>query len=233
MTTPVNHDSDNYQQVLIYPNISPTIPGPSLITPSLDPQVLQLLECFLFEGHGGDERSGGNINQILQDTNQDHSINEDGHTTLSLSVPSIINVESLQIQRQGADSAVNAQVPLGLEQVDASPRSKFVCGICSKNFTAGHNLKFHIWAHFAVKPYHCQECLYRATVPRTLKRHVSTVHGRIPKRLQPDFSDYPEWAEWLDSKLSTLNDAAAREWEQQMGFGNGREGQITEGHDMA
>ncbi|THU86163.1 hypothetical protein K435DRAFT_805328 [Dendrothele bispora CBS 962.96] len=228
MSTPVNHD--NYQQVLVYPDISPTIPSPSFTASSLsplDPQFFRLLlESFLFEG--GDERSGGDINHILQ-VMQDHSINEDEHTTLSL--PPTINIESLQIQRlPGADSAVNAQVPLGLEQVNASPRSKFVCGICSKNFTAGHNLKFHIWAHFAVKPYHCQECLYRATVPWTLKRHVSTVHGRRPERSQPDFSDYPEWAEWLNSKLSTLNGAAAREWERQMRFGNGREGQMAEGN---
>ncbi|THU97129.1 hypothetical protein K435DRAFT_796812 [Dendrothele bispora CBS 962.96] len=56
---------------------------------------------------------------------------------------------------------------------------------------------------------------FRATVPRTFKRHVSTVHEkplgtiRLP---QPDFSDYPEW---LQSRLSALNDTAARVWEQQ------------------
>ncbi|THU95876.1 hypothetical protein K435DRAFT_797753 [Dendrothele bispora CBS 962.96] len=228
MSTPVNWHDNYYQQVLVYPDVSPTISGPSLTAPGFSPQVLQLsLESFSFEG--GNERSGGNINQISQDTI--HSFNEDEHKKLGLSgaVPSTINIESLQIQRPSADLAVNARVPLGLEQVNKSPRSKFVCGICRNNFTAAHNLKFHIWAHFAVKPYHCQECLYRSTVPRTLKRHVATVHGRRPERSQPDFSDYPEWAEWLNSKPSTLNGAAAREWERQMRFGNGRECTFVEG----
>ncbi|THU92462.1 hypothetical protein K435DRAFT_800495 [Dendrothele bispora CBS 962.96] len=183
-------------------------PSPSTLLP-LDPQVLQLFsESLSFEG-GNERGSGGNINQILQDTIQDHLINEDKHT----------------IQRLGVNLAINAQVPLGPEQVNVSP-SSFVCSICRKKFTVGHNLKFHIWAHFAVKPFHCQECPYRATVPWTLKRHVLTVHKRKQEEWpQPDFSDYPEW---LNSKPSALNDVAAGMWERQMRFGNGREGRMVE-----
>ncbi|THU97130.1 hypothetical protein K435DRAFT_857932 [Dendrothele bispora CBS 962.96] len=70
----------------------------------------------------------------------------------------------------------------------------------------------HIWSHLGVKPFHCPEpgCRVSSTVPRTLKRHVSTVHKKPSESVkwpQADFSDYPEWP-WLNSDLSTLNDMA-------------------------
>ncbi|THU97106.1 hypothetical protein K435DRAFT_857910 [Dendrothele bispora CBS 962.96] len=205
------------------PDISPITSGPSPTTPGLlstvaipgtflplDPQVLQLfLESFPFEG--GDERgSGGNINQILQD----HLINEDKHMS-SLSVPSTINIESSQIQRPCADSAVKTQVPLKPDQVNASP-GPFACKSCGREYTASHNLKYHIWSCLHVKPFRCQEleekeeeptpCPFRTTTPYTLKRHVKSIHKKVLGEWpQPDFSDYPDW---ISNNLPTLNHMA-------------------------
>ncbi|THU97102.1 hypothetical protein K435DRAFT_890049 [Dendrothele bispora CBS 962.96] len=205
---------------LMAPDISPITSGPSPTTPGLfstvaipstflplDPQALQLfLESFPFEG--GDER-GGNISQILQD----HLNNEDKHMS-SLSVPSTINIESSQIQRPGADSAVKTQVSLEPDQVNASP-GPFACRSCGQEFTASHNLKYHIWSRLHVKPFRCQEseekkeptpCPFRTTTPHTLKRHVATIHKKVLGEWpQPDFSDYPDW---VSNNLPTLNHMA-------------------------
>ncbi|THU77330.1 hypothetical protein K435DRAFT_563978, partial [Dendrothele bispora CBS 962.96] len=50
------------------------------------------------------------------------------------------------------------------------PRS-FSCPVCPQDFTASHNLKYHLYAHLRIKPYLCERCFYRSSAPHTLKRH--------------------------------------------------------------
>ncbi|KIL53910.1 hypothetical protein M378DRAFT_47227, partial [Amanita muscaria Koide BX008] len=45
---------------------------------------------------------------------------------------------------------------------------------CNATFTARHNLRYHIYAHFGHKPYKCSKCTYAASSPATTKRHQSS-----------------------------------------------------------
>ncbi|THU81567.1 hypothetical protein K435DRAFT_471524 [Dendrothele bispora CBS 962.96] len=156
----------------------------------------------------------GDEGQLSGDINQHRSTNENEYVSIT-SAPTIINTEAPQGSR--TDSAVDTQVLPGQEKANIPPKS-FVCRICGKDLTAGHNLKFHIWSHLGVKPFHCPEpdcpTSYKATVPWTLKRHVLNVHRKILVEWpQADFSDYSKWP-WLNSSLSTLNDMAVKVWPQ-------------------
>ncbi|THU97132.1 hypothetical protein K435DRAFT_796815 [Dendrothele bispora CBS 962.96] len=115
---------------LMTPDTSPTTPG-------LSPAIFGISRVHEFL----ERESDGDINQI-QDAIQDHSTNEDERTVYNVQGHSS---REFLIQGPCTDSAVNAQVPqsnIGSEQVNTSPRSKFMCRICEKQFTAGHNLKF-------------------------------------------------------------------------------------------
>ncbi|THU76772.1 hypothetical protein K435DRAFT_974296 [Dendrothele bispora CBS 962.96] len=135
----------------------------------------------------------------------------------SLPVPSTTPAEFSETQELHTSSVVHAQVLLqdiASERVDAHTHSlrrdvpdstrSLICSICKKLFTAGHNLKYHLWAHFALKPFHCQEpgCIYSSTTPHTLTRHILTKHNKRVGRPRPDFSGLPDW---VNDNLSTQN----------------------------
>ncbi|KAF8176710.1 hypothetical protein K438DRAFT_1846631 [Mycena galopus ATCC 62051] len=47
----------------------------------------------------------------------------------------------------------------------------YVCPHCQRDFTAAHNLRFHIDSHLSIKDHECGECGQRFGTPQVLKRH--------------------------------------------------------------
>ncbi|KAM6490608.1 hypothetical protein JOM56_013951 [Amanita muscaria] len=48
---------------------------------------------------------------------------------------------------------------------------------CLATFTARHNLRYHLNAHWGQKPYKCVKCSYAAAAPANTKRHQATCKG--------------------------------------------------------
>ncbi|THU81562.1 hypothetical protein K435DRAFT_808970 [Dendrothele bispora CBS 962.96] len=162
------------------PDFSPAIPSSSTrFFTNLDSQALRT-----FTGSGNERGLSGGINQhhqiqdvsqLITSTIQDHSTNENECTAQGLRT----------------DSAVNTPRPIIrlTQQVNASP-GLFVCKSCGQEFTASHNLKYHIWSRLGIKPFRCQDPEF----------HKQT----SVKWPQPDFSGYPDWVN--DKHVSSLND---------------------------
>ncbi|KAK2460247.1 hypothetical protein APHAL10511_007636 [Amanita phalloides] len=57
----------------------------------------------------------------------------------------------------------------------------FQCKYCGDNLTSSHNLKYHIDAHFGIRPHKCPNagCTFATTAPATAKRHYKKCkHGQ-------------------------------------------------------
>lgn len=74
---------------------------------------------------------------------------------------------------------------------------------CSAAFTARHNLRYHINAHWGLKPYRCIKCSYAAASPANIKRHQATCKGIAEERndMVPK-QDYPPSQELADIQLT-------------------------------
>ncbi|KAJ6512726.1 hypothetical protein C8R45DRAFT_325863 [Mycena sanguinolenta] len=54
---------------------------------------------------------------------------------------------------------------------DPLKRGAHICHLCGADFTALHNLNFHIDSHLSRKNHECRECRQRFGTPQVLKRH--------------------------------------------------------------
>ncbi|KAK7460368.1 hypothetical protein VKT23_009091 [Stygiomarasmius scandens] len=85
-----------------------------------------------------------------------------------------IGVTALSATRQVAtDAVVQAS---RLRRKDPGRKGRFICPTCGRDFTANHNLKYHINSHRGKRPYECEHCEKRFGTTHVLKRHVSTKH---------------------------------------------------------
>ncbi|KAK7006150.1 hypothetical protein R3P38DRAFT_1701661 [Favolaschia claudopus] len=67
---------------------------------------------------------------------------------------------------------------------DPSKLGAHICEYCGDDFTAAHNLKYHIQSHLSVKEHKCTECGQSFVTPQVLKRHQPkcSVAPRLKKR---------------------------------------------------
>ncbi|KAF8192271.1 kinase-like domain-containing protein [Mycena galopus ATCC 62051] len=61
---------------------------------------------------------------------------------------------------------------------DPTKAGRYVCPICGNDFTAQHNLRYHIQAHNSVREFECDGCGQRFGTPHVLKRHITKCRGR-------------------------------------------------------
>ncbi|TFK60860.1 hypothetical protein BDN72DRAFT_965491 [Pluteus cervinus] len=66
----------------------------------------------------------------------------------------------------------------------------FVCDLCSKDFTAKHNLDSHKKSHLGIKPFQCGNCEKRFTTSRAKNRHAKSGACERGSRREADYGAY-------------------------------------------